>query len=134
MTDISVGVVIKNKKVLLIKRSMREGNLSWQFPAGKILFNEKAEDAVIREVFEETNINCIPFLNLGEKQLNEDITAHYFICHFESGHIRPNFHEVKKAKWKSISEARTLITSDLYEPISDYLKEIELEAQHLSNV
>ncbi|MCE2982477.1 MAG: NUDIX hydrolase [Parachlamydia sp.] len=47
-----------NNKLLFLKRhpATRQGG-TWGVPAGKIEENEKADEAVVREVFEETGID-----------------------------------------------------------------------------
>jgi len=50
------GAVIKNKKILLIKRKNDPFKGKWALPGGFVEYKEKVEDAVIREVFEETGL------------------------------------------------------------------------------
>jgi 8-oxo-dGTP diphosphatase len=46
--DIGAAVVTHGGQVLLIRRAVPEGTLSWQFPAGKIEPGESTEDAAVR--------------------------------------------------------------------------------------
>ncbi len=50
----------KEDKLLFLKRNSQkpQGN-TWGVPAGKIEKDESKEDALVREVFEETNINIL---------------------------------------------------------------------------
>ena len=50
------GVIIKNEKILLIKRKKQPFERKWALPGGFVEYGEKTEDAVIREVFEETGL------------------------------------------------------------------------------
>lgn len=52
------GIIKYRNKYLIIKRSGEEenGSGSWEFPGGKIEFGESAEEALIREIKEETAI------------------------------------------------------------------------------
>jgi len=50
------GIVIRNKKILLIQRKNQPFKGKWALPGGFIEYGEKAEDAVIREMFEETGL------------------------------------------------------------------------------
>ncbi len=40
MRDVVVGIVAKDRKVLMIKRAKKEGDLVWAFPGGKVEDNE----------------------------------------------------------------------------------------------
>lgn len=50
------GIIIKNKKILLIKRKNSPFQGKWALPGGFVEYGETTEDAVIREVCEETGI------------------------------------------------------------------------------
>lgn len=54
---IGIGViVIKNNKILLLKRKGSHGENTWNFPGGHLEFNEGFESCALREVKEEANI------------------------------------------------------------------------------
>ncbi|HHH80313.1 MAG TPA: NUDIX hydrolase, partial [Thermoplasmatales archaeon] len=48
------GIVTKNNEILLIKRKNNPFKGRWSLPGGFVNYGEKVEDAVIREVKEET--------------------------------------------------------------------------------
>ncbi len=50
------GIVIKNKKILLIKRKNPPFQGKWALPGGFVEYGETTEDAVVREVFEESGL------------------------------------------------------------------------------
>ncbi|HEC96325.1 MAG TPA: NUDIX hydrolase [Euryarchaeota archaeon] len=50
------GVVIKDRKILLVKRGKDPFKGKYALPGGFVEYGERVEDAVIREVFEETNV------------------------------------------------------------------------------
>ena len=50
------GFIIKNKKILLIRRKNPPFKGMWALPGGFIEYKETTEDAVIREVCEETGL------------------------------------------------------------------------------
>lgn len=61
MIDVVAGI-IKNKegKILIARRNLTkaQGGL-WEFPGGKIEPNETKEDAIVREIKEEFNMDII---------------------------------------------------------------------------
>jgi len=50
------GVVIKDIKILLIKRKRQPFKGKWALPGGFVEYGEKTEDATVREVLEETGL------------------------------------------------------------------------------
>ena len=51
------GVILHNEKVLLIKRSIKPFQGYWTIPGGHIDYGESSQEALIREIKEETNID-----------------------------------------------------------------------------
>ncbi len=54
--SIALGIVIKNNKILLLKRTKGDFVNLLAIPGGKIEANEHVKDATIREIKEETGI------------------------------------------------------------------------------
>ncbi len=52
------GVVIQNRQVLLVKRLIEPFKGFWTLPGGHVDFGETLEDAVRREVYEETRVKA----------------------------------------------------------------------------
>ncbi len=98
-----VAAVIRNNenKILIAQRNLKksQGGL-WEFPGGKIEPNETREDAIIREIKEELNINVKVEGYLDEKVFNypeKDINLIALKCNIIGGNMILNEHE--DAKW-----------------------------------
>ena len=50
------GVILKNEDVLLINRKNKPFKGKWALPGGFVEYGEKTEDAVLREILEETGL------------------------------------------------------------------------------
>jgi A/G-specific adenine glycosylase len=91
---IAVGVVFKNSHVLITRRKP-EGLLGglWEFPGGKVQNTEKAEDACIREIKEETNLSVGVHSHLGRIRhayTHFKIVMDVFCCSYISGKVKLN--------------------------------------------
>jgi 8-oxo-dGTP diphosphatase len=89
----------ENERVLLVKRAKEPYKGNWQLPGGKIEHEEKAEEAAIREVKEETDLE---FKNL--KFIKEydhyypNLNCHYFYKAFigEVGEENETIEDINK--------------------------------------
>lgn len=50
------GIIIHNDKILMVKKSRGPYKGKFDLPGGKIEFGESIEEALIREIIEETNL------------------------------------------------------------------------------
>lgn len=94
-----VAAVIKdeNEKILITQRNLKkaQGGL-WEFPGGKIEPNETRENAIVREIKEELDIDIEVKSYLSEKVFNypeKDINLIALECKKVSGEIRLLEHE-----------------------------------------
>ncbi len=119
------GLIIQDHKTLLIRHSQHsKGRSYWVIPGGRIEGSESAEECVIREMKEETNLLVkIERLVIGEPALPDGIYkwTKSFICTPISGGASPGYEpEPEAAADYSISTARLF---DLRDDIdwSEYL-------------
>lgn len=85
------AVILKNDQVLAVKRSETQRLAGyWEFPGGKVEFEESEKHAIIREIEEELSITVIPIMTLlpvwwqGESDLIQLIPI---VCEFPNGEI-----------------------------------------------
>jgi 8-oxo-dGTP pyrophosphatase MutT (NUDIX family) len=64
---IAAAIVVAGGRVLMIRRRVVEGELSWQFPAGKVEPGESDEGAAVRETAEETGVIVRAVRHLGRR-------------------------------------------------------------------
>ena len=92
--NIAVGVVFKNNSILITRRKP-EGLLGglWEFPGGKIQHREKAQDACVREVKEETNLSIAVDSHLDRVKhayTHFKIIMDVFCCSYLRGKVKLN--------------------------------------------
>lgn len=102
MIDV-VAAVIQNEdgKVLIAQRNLKkaQGGL-WEFPGGKIETSETKEEAIVREIKEEMDLDIEAGDVIDQKIFNypeKDINLIAINCKQVHGAIRLNEHE--DAKW-----------------------------------
>ncbi|HLD12562.1 MAG TPA: NUDIX hydrolase [Candidatus Nanoarchaeia archaeon] len=117
-----VGIVNRGSTILMALRKIQEDNLSWVFPGGRLQSEETEKEAVIREVLEETGILCSPTRKLGERiHPNTRKSICYWVCDYTSGEISLRDPEITDAQWVQPQRIESIITSDLYLPVRQYL-------------
>lgn len=103
-----VAVIEKDGKVLLVKRNTEPFNGYWTLPGGHIDFGERAEQAVIREVKEETGLSFKPKFLGYRDEIYPDINWHGEVLIFygeAEGEENIDGKEIIDIKWFDINEA-----------------------------
>ncbi|MER6782350.1 MULTISPECIES: NUDIX hydrolase [Streptomyces] len=117
------AVVVHEGRVLLVRRRVEEGQLSWQFPAGKVEPGESCEEAAVRETKEEAGLDVVAVVRLGERV--HPITGRqvsYTACEVVGGteHVA-DADEVAEVAWANLSEIPRYIPYGLFEPVQQHL-------------
>jgi mutator protein MutT len=83
---IAAAVIINDGQVLLVRRRVKEGSLSWQFPSGEVEAGESGAEAAVRETQEETGLTVRAIGSLGERvHPNTGRTMIYTACDVVDG-------------------------------------------------
>lgn len=77
------AVIIKNTKVLLVKRSQPPLNGTWNLPGGKVKDGESEIEAIKREILEESGLSITRAQPLGEHILRDVSNGQDPQYHFE---------------------------------------------------
>jgi 8-oxo-dGTP diphosphatase len=64
---VAASIIVADGRVLMVRRRIKEGELSWQFPAGEVEVGESPDDAAVREAQEETGLIVRATKRLGER-------------------------------------------------------------------
>ena len=114
---IGVGaVIIKNGKVLLVKRAFAPGEGKWSVPGGLVELGEKLSEACVREALEETGLEIevlelINVFDMVDKDDSGKIRYHYVLVDFLAkvvGGDERLSQEVTEMKWVTREEARSM--------------------------
>jgi 8-oxo-dGTP diphosphatase len=87
------AVLFREGRVLLVKRNIPPGNGHWCLPGGFIEAGESVEDAVVREVEEETGLRCNPLALIAASSViggyYGNIVVIGFTAEILDGELRP---------------------------------------------
>ena len=116
-----LGIVADDHhRVLLVRRS---GGDRWFFPAGQIELGEQEAEALVREVAEETGVQCEVLRPVGRRthpETSREIS--YWFCKALTASIKVrDTDEIAEAKWVTIEEAFGLLGSSIFEPARNLL-------------
>ncbi len=131
MKVIVLAIIIHRGQVLIIRRaqsSMEVPELSWAFPGGKVEQGESLEQAVVREVKEETGLQIyIENLIHARTLPNTNLLLLYYHCRVLADDpviVTVNEQEVAEFKWVTGLEALARFTTDVSPLLTKLLHEI----------
>ena len=106
--EMATGVLLKNDRVFIQKRQPDDvwANL-WEFPGGRLKQDEKPEQTVIREYFEETEFLVEPVKKITTVQhsyMQYLVTLHCYFCRLLSASDLPVLHAAQAYRWISFAE------------------------------
>jgi 8-oxo-dGTP diphosphatase len=121
---IAAAVIVKGGRVLLVRRRVKEGSLSWQFPAGEVEPDENAGQAAVREAKEETDLTVAETQSLGERvHPATGRTMVYVACEVVAGDARvTDEEELAELAWIDRSQLAEYVPYGFFEPVQQYLE------------
>jgi 8-oxo-dGTP diphosphatase len=114
---VGVGaVVIKDEKILLVKRKNAPQQGEWAIPGGKVKLGETLQKAAEREILEETGLiiqakDPIHAFDIIERSPEGKILVHFVIVDLKADYIQGEIHsadDASDAKWFNPSELKSL--------------------------
>lgn len=110
MAKCSFAMISKEDKILLVQiaPSFREA-YKWNFPGGVVEENESLEEAVVREIKEETNLNCLVEKKIDSFSTTDpDNKINIFKAKYIDGQINVDLNEILDARWFSLEEVNQI--------------------------
>ncbi len=120
---IAAAIIVHEGRVLMVRRRISEGKLSWQFPAGEVEPGETREDAAVRETKEETGLNVSAVELLGERvHPATGRLMSYTACEVLSGTAYvADTEELAELAWVAHGQIPEYVPYGLFGPVQEYL-------------
>ena len=121
------GLIIKDKKVLLLKRAIFPYKNYWILPGGHVKYGEKVEEALKREIKEETGLDVKikkligVFSDPKRDPRGHIISIAFLVEPIKDEKIKTNF-EAKEGKFFELENLPKKIGFDHREIIYEYIK------------
>lgn len=122
-SEVVIAIIKRGVDVLIVKRKEGEGLLRWQFPGGEIKPFETDEQAVIREVLEETacRVSIDKFIGTRTHPYTKKVIS-YWGCNYTEGKISVSDDDLEEAKWVNKNELTKYFTTSIYDAVNVYLE------------
>ena len=107
--EVAAAIIVKDNRIFATQRGYGEFKDGWEFPGGKIEPGESAQEALVREIREELDVDIRvgKLLETVEYDYPEfHLTMHCFICELLSEEIVLKEHE--DARWLKEEELDTV--------------------------
>ena len=107
--NVVAAIIRDGEKVFATQRGYGEFKGGWEFPGGKIETGETLEEALIREIKEELNVDIKVGNNLGSIEYDYPtfhLSMNTFLCEIIKGEIVLLEHD--DARWVTINDLRSV--------------------------
>ncbi|GLH97144.1 NUDIX hydrolase [Phytohabitans aurantiacus] len=122
LAPIAAAVIVRDGHVLMVRRRVKEGQLSWQFPAGQVEPGEDDLAAAVRETREEVGLTVSAVERLGERvHPATGRTMVYVACMVVEGtaHVADQ-DELAEVDWCDRAKLAEYVPYPFYGPVQDY--------------
>ena len=105
------GAVVKDGRILLVRRATKRGRGYWQIPGGFVERDETLDEAVVREVREESGVEARPRGVLAMRsRLHDDSNSTYvvFLLDWSAGEPTPDGAETDRAEWLDLEQVEAI--------------------------
>ena len=128
----AMAIVVEEGRALMTHRRYKEPAFQWNFVSGEVEPGETPEEAAIREVREETGLEVVIDVRLGDRiQPVSKRHMHYFICRVVGGDLDLVDHEENtEVAWCTLDEVYehfeelARIPDGMYKPLYEYLDRV----------
>lgn len=123
---IAAAVIVNGGRVLLVQRRVKEGSLSWQFPAGAVEDGESPGEAAVRETREETGLTVAEAKLLGERiHPATGRTMIYVACDVINGEARvADEDELADFVWSKREQLAEYVPYGFHESVQQHLDQV----------
>lgn len=121
--SIAAAIITLNGRVLMVRRRVSEGSLSWQFPAGEVEPGESGIEAAAREAHEETGVTVHGGTLLGERVHPKTGRKMIYAAFTQvTGEARVvDDEELDSLAWVASDELTEYVPYGLFEPVQEHL-------------
>lgn len=131
-TEVVTGVIVENNKVLIVQREKIElGSnhtlLHWVFPGGRIEKNETEEEALFREVSEETG-RSVEIKSLIDKRQHQEfpvVISYYYCIPVDQSMVGISTEEIRETRWVEFDELPQYFTSTFNPAVAAFLEALK---------
>jgi 8-oxo-dGTP diphosphatase len=122
-TPIAAAIVVRDGQVLMVRRRVKEGALSWQFPAGEVEPGETVSIAAVRETLEETGLTVRAARELGGRvHPNTGRTMFYVACDVVEGTAYvADEEELAEVAWCDRATLTAYVPYPFFGPVQEHL-------------
>jgi 8-oxo-dGTP diphosphatase len=121
--EVVAAIIKKDNKILCTQRQDKgETALKWEFPGGKLEPGETNEEALVREIKEELEMEvevCNYFITVNHQYSFFDLVMHGYVCNVIDDKLVLNEHV--DSCWLKIEELDSLDWSEADKPIVEKL-------------